>query len=166
MTNWNYADVWEVVADTQPDLPAVSQGDRRVDWREFDHRADGIARWLLELGAQHQDKVALYLTNSVEYLESMFAATKVGLVPVNTNYRYADDELVYLWDNADAVGVVFHGSFAERVERVRTGCPGSGGGCGWTTARVSARTGRSPTRSGPSAPPDGCGHPGAAVATT
>ncbi len=124
MTNWNYADVWEVVADTQPDLPAVSQGDRRVDWREFDHRADGIARWLLELGAQHQDKVALYLTNSVEYLESMYGATKAGLVPVNTNYRYADDELAYLWDNADAVGVVFHGSFAERVERVRTRVPG------------------------------------------
>ena len=31
----------------------------------------------------------------------MFAMFKAGLVPINTNYRYADDELVYLWDNAD-----------------------------------------------------------------
>ena len=68
--------------------------------------------------------MALYLTNSVEYLESMYGAIKAGLVPVNTNYRYADDELAYLWDNADAVGVVFHGSFAERAERVRTRVPG------------------------------------------
>ena len=46
----------------------------------------------------------------------MFAGFKAGLVPVNTNYRYVDDELVYLWDNADAVAVVFHGAFTERIE--------------------------------------------------
>ena len=45
------------------------------------------------------------------------------MVPVNTNYRYGDDELVYLWDNADAVGVVFHGSFVPNIERIRTRVP-------------------------------------------
>ena len=70
-----------------------------------------------------QDKVAHYLYNCPEYMESMFALFKAGLAPVNTNYRYADDELVYLWDNADAVAVVFHGCFAERCERVRDRVP-------------------------------------------
>jgi 3-oxocholest-4-en-26-oate---CoA ligase len=45
-------------------------------------------------------------------------------VPVNTNYRYTDDELVYLWDNADAVAVVFHGAFADGIERIRHRVPG------------------------------------------
>ena len=63
--------------------------------------------------------MALYLYNCPEYLEATFAAFKVGLVPINTNYRYADDELVYLWDNADAVAVVFHGAFVERIEGIR-----------------------------------------------
>ena len=40
----------------------------------------------------------------------MFGMFKAGLVPVNTNYRYGDDELVYLWTNADVVAVVFHGT--------------------------------------------------------
>lgn len=53
-----------------------------------------------------QDKVALYLHNCPEYLESTFAAAKVSLVPVNTNYRYADAELAYLWDNAAALAAV------------------------------------------------------------
>ena len=53
----------------------------------------------------------------------MFAIFKAGLVPVNTNYRYADDELVYLWDNADAVAVVFHGCFADASSGSATGCP-------------------------------------------
>ena len=43
MSNWNYADVWEIVADVQPDSIAVTQGDRNVAWRDFDHGADGIA---------------------------------------------------------------------------------------------------------------------------
>ena len=123
MAGWNYAEIWEVIAARIPDAPAQIQGDRRLSWREFDERANGIAHHLLEAGAQEQDKVAQYLFNCPEYLESMYAAWKAGLVPVNTNYRYADDELVYLWDNADAVAVVFHGTFTETIERIRDRVP-------------------------------------------
>ena len=123
MTAWNFATLWELAADAQPDSPAISQGDRTLVWRDFDRRADAVAATLLARGATHQDKVAQYLYNCPEYLESVFAAFKAGLVPVNTNYRYADDELLYLWDNADAVAVVFHGSFTERVDRIRHRLP-------------------------------------------
>ncbi len=122
-TSWNYAVVWEAVADAQPGSVAQVQGERRLTWAEMDHRADGIGRWLLGRGVGHQDKVALYLYNCPEYLEALFGALKVAAVPVNTNYRYADDELVYLWDNADAVAVVFHGDFGARIERVRARLP-------------------------------------------
>ena len=124
MSNWNYADVWETVADVQPDSIAVTQGERNMAWGEFDRGADGIARFLLDLGAVQQDKVAIYLYNSPEYLQTTFAAVKVGLVPVNTNYRYGDDELSYLWENADAIAVVFHGAFADRIEGILDRVPG------------------------------------------
>ena len=124
VTDWNYADVWETVADVQPEAIAVTQGDRNVAWEEFDRGADGIARFLLDLDAVQQDKVAIYLYNSPEYLQTTFAAVKVGLVPVNTNYRYGDDELSYLWENADAVAVVFHGAFTDRIERILERVPG------------------------------------------
>ncbi len=123
MNGWNYADVWETVAGIVPDAPAVVQGDRRLTWSQFDARANGVARALLEAGVSHQDKVAQYLYNCPEYLESFFAACKAGLVPVNTNYRYMDEELVYLWDNADAVAVVFHGAFTERIDHLRERVP-------------------------------------------
>ncbi len=118
-----FADVWEAVADARPDAQALVHGKRRVTWAEFDHRADGIAHALLDVGAQHQDKVAQYLYNGPEYLESLFGTCKAGLAPVNTNYRYADDELAYLWDNADAVAVVFHGAFVDTIERMRARVP-------------------------------------------
>ena len=118
MSGWNYAEIWERIATQIPDAPAQMQGDCTLSWREFDERANGVAHHLLAAGVEEQDKVAQYLHNCPEYLESMFASFKAGLVPVNTNYRYADDELVYLWDNADAVAVVFHGAFTETIERI------------------------------------------------
>jgi fatty-acyl-CoA synthase len=123
MPGWNFADVWEVIAEQIPDAPCQVQGDRRVSWGEFDRRANGVARTLLDRGAVEQDKVAQYLYNGPEYIESLFASFKAGLVPINTNYRYQDDELVYLWDNADCVAVVFHGAFTGTIERIRDRVP-------------------------------------------
>ena len=123
MSGWNYAEIWEAVAEQIPEAPAQVQGERTVTWREFDQRANGVAHHLLQAGVAEQDKVAQYLYNCPEYLESVFAAWKAGLVPVNTNYRYTDDELVYLWDNADAVAVVFHGAFSDNIERIRHRLP-------------------------------------------
>ena len=123
MPGWNFADVWEVIAQQLPDAPCQIQGDRRISWDEFDRRANGVAQTLLDAGVAEQDKVAQYLYNCPEYIESMFATFKAGLVPINTNYRYQDDELVYLWDNADCVAIVFHGAFTDTIERIRERVP-------------------------------------------
>ncbi len=120
---WNLADVWTAIAGRIPDALAQQQGDRTTTWADFDRRANGLARFLLDAGRAEQDKVAQYLYNCPEYLESVFGAFKAGLAVMNTNYRYAADELVYLWDNGDATTVVFHGSFAERCAEVRPRVP-------------------------------------------
>ena len=120
---WNFADVWEVVAAQLPDAPALVHGDLRRTWNEFDRRANGAATVLLDAGIGQQGKVAHYLYNCNEYLEALFGIWKAGLVPVNTNYRYTGDELVYLWDNADVEAVVFHGTFAPTIEAIRDRVP-------------------------------------------
>src|SRR3954452_14432728 len=119
MAAWNFADVWEVVASRLPDAPALVHGERVVDWRTFDAHADGVAAALLDAGLRRQDKVAQYLHNAPEYLETVYAAWKAALVPVNTNYRYGEDEIVALWENADVLAVVFHGCFSDLAGRVR-----------------------------------------------
>jgi acyl-CoA synthetase (AMP-forming)/AMP-acid ligase II len=120
----NFATVWEGIARAQPDLDCQVHGDRRLTWSEVDRRADAVADALLASGLGQQDKVAQYLYNCPEYLESVWACFKVGLVPVNTNYRYRGDELVYLWSNAEVKIVVFHARFAETIESIRTRLPG------------------------------------------
>jgi acyl-CoA synthetase (AMP-forming)/AMP-acid ligase II len=124
MSSWNFADAWEVVAEALPDAPATIHGDRRQTWSGFTARADALAAWLLEAGLRPGDTVAQYLYSCPEYLEGVFAAFKIGLPPVNTNYRYGAEELVYLWDNADCAAVMFHATFSDLVDEVRPRVPG------------------------------------------
>ena len=120
---WTFTEVWETVADVAPDRLALAHGETGVSWRDFNLRAEGIAAALRDAGMQPREKVALYLHNSPAYMESVFAALKVQLVPVNTNYRYTGDELVQLWTDADAAAVIFHGAFAAQADAVRARCP-------------------------------------------
>ena len=123
MSNWNYADVYEAIAPAQPDQPAIIQGDRVLSWGELEARSRSLANKLWQIAAEPQAKVAAYLYNSPEYLETTIASFRAGLVPVNTNYRYGAEELLYLWDNADVVAVVFHGSFSDTIEELRSSLP-------------------------------------------
>jgi acyl-CoA synthetase (AMP-forming)/AMP-acid ligase II len=120
---WNFADAWESVARQLPDALAQQYQNDVYSWADFNRRANGIAQSLLNAGVKQQDKVAQYMYNSPQYLESLFATFKAGLAPVNTNYRYTADELVYIWDNADVVAVVFHGIFAETIDQLRHRVP-------------------------------------------
>ena len=123
MAGWNLGDVFEAVADALPDRFALVQGARRVTWRGFDDRAARLAGALRGLGLREGSKVALYLYNCNEYEEVSFATFKLRGVHVNVNYRYLQDELAYLVDNADAEVVIFHGALGEHVAAVRHRCP-------------------------------------------
>ena len=117
--DWNFGTVFEAVADEIPDHTALVQGDRRHSWRALDERAARLAAALRELGLGPDSKVAFYLYNSNEYVETLLACFKLRAVPANVNYRYTADELAYLLDNSDAEAVVFHGSLGDRVDAVR-----------------------------------------------
>jgi len=123
VTAWNFADAYERVAAVVPDAPCQRQAGRVVTWAAFDRRANALAADLLAAGLGEQAKVAAYLTNCPEYLETYVAAFKAGLVPVNTNFRYGAEEVRYLLDNADAEAVVFDTSFAPVLDEARPRLP-------------------------------------------
>ncbi len=120
---WHLASIWETIADAVPHAPATIHGPQSRTWSAYEGRAARLASALAAAGIGHEAKLGLYLTNCPEYLEGQFAAFKVRAVPVNVNWRYLDDELVYLLDNADAEAIIFQGAFAERVASVRARLP-------------------------------------------
>jgi acyl-CoA synthetase (AMP-forming)/AMP-acid ligase II len=119
----NLADIWEAVADRRGEQPALVHGAQRTPFAAFDDRAARLAAALADHGIGRDAKVAMYLYNANEYLETTFAALKLRAVPVNVNYRYLEDELFYLLENSDAEALVFHGALAERVRAVRDRLP-------------------------------------------
>jgi 3-oxocholest-4-en-26-oate---CoA ligase len=112
------ATLWESIADTIGEAPALMHGEDVRTWREFDSRAARLAGALRSAGVAAGSKVAIDLFNSNEYLEVTFAALKIRAVPCNVNYRYLDDELYRLLDDSDAEVLVFHASLGDRVLRV------------------------------------------------
>jgi acyl-CoA synthetase (AMP-forming)/AMP-acid ligase II len=116
VSGWNVADVWDEIARLRPERQAVVRGDDVRSWARFEQGAALVAAGLREAGLRRQAKVAIYLHNSIEYLEVLYGAFKGSFVPVNTNYRYVDRELVALWQAADVEAVVFHGAFSTTVD--------------------------------------------------
>ena len=121
--DWNFASIYESVADALPDQTALIQGQRTRTWRELDNRSARFAAGLKAAGLRPDSKVASYLYNSNEYVEGLLGTFKLRAVPVNVNYRYLEAELVYLLDNSDAEALLFHGSLSEHVAKVAGRAP-------------------------------------------
>jgi len=111
----SFGTIWEAIARGLPDSVAISEPDRDYTFAEFDDRAARLAGALQGAGLGPGDKVACYLYNGAPYLETVFAAFKIGAVPVNANYRYTRDELTALLADADAAALVFSGDLAANV---------------------------------------------------
>jgi acyl-CoA synthetase (AMP-forming)/AMP-acid ligase II len=129
---WNLAFLHEAMAAEFPDRECLVFRERRFDWKQLTDRTRRLADVLRRHGLgchtpraglrnweSGQDHVALYLYNGNEYLEGMLGAFKARAVPFNVNYRYVDEELVYLFDNADTRAVVYHACFAPTLARIR-----------------------------------------------
>ena len=125
-SSFNMADVWEMAADAVPEREALVVGDQRRTYGELEDRANRLANHLAGRGVGPGDHVALYLENCAEYLEAMLAAWKLRAVPVNVNHRYVADELRYLLDDSDAVGVITQPSLAATVAAVVPDVPDVG----------------------------------------
>jgi acyl-CoA synthetase (AMP-forming)/AMP-acid ligase II len=111
----SFGTIWEAIARDRPDAVAISEPARDYTFAEFEDRAARLAAALAAAGIGPGDKVACYLYNGASYLETLFAAFKVGAVPVNANYRYTKDELTALLADADAAALVFSGDLAANV---------------------------------------------------
>jgi 3-oxocholest-4-en-26-oate---CoA ligase len=115
---FNLADLFECVAARVPEREAVIWGDTRLSFQQLDERATRLAHGLASLGVGQGNHVGVFMYSRPEYLETMVASYKIRSVPINVNYRYVADELLYLFDNADLVALVVEASFTPVVAEI------------------------------------------------
>src|SRR5580658_9378452 len=117
---WNFGDILDAIAPVlPPDAPALIHGERTVSWGELTRRSNNLARALTQHGAKPGDKIAFYMRNRPEYMETLAAAFKARLTHVNVNYRYTADEVLYIFDNSDAQTVVYGSEFRDIIAQIQ-----------------------------------------------
>ncbi|CAN5876616.1 acyl-CoA synthetase [soil metagenome] len=121
---YNIADLFERAVDAVPERPALVCGPRRLTYAELDEEANRLANHLLGEGFGNGDHIGIYGQNSAEWLVAMVAIFKIRAVPININFRYIEDELTYLFDNADLVALVHSREYIDRIDAVRRNVPG------------------------------------------
>ncbi|MEV6018975.1 MULTISPECIES: acyl-CoA synthetase [unclassified Streptomyces] len=127
---YNLADLFESVVDVVPDREALvyidhpgTGAERRLTYARLDAAANRLAHHLIDSGIRPGEHLGLHLYNGVEYLQTVLACLKARIVPVNVNYRYVEDELAYLYQDADLVALVFDAEFTGRVAAARPRAP-------------------------------------------
>jgi acyl-CoA synthetase (AMP-forming)/AMP-acid ligase II len=135
-TEFNLARVFDTVAAAVPDREVIVWRDRRLTFQELADRSRRLGACLHSRGlgvrterselAGHesgQDHLGIYLYNGNEYIESMLGAFYARVAPFNVNYRYVEDELLYLLNDAACRGLVYHECFAPTLAAIRDRLP-------------------------------------------
>jgi len=120
---FNAADIFEGVVQRIPDREAVVLGDTRLTYKELDARANKAAHALKKLNVSKGSHIGIYAFNCIEWLEIMLGAYKLCAIPININYRYVEEELKYLIDNADMEAIFFNQQFSEKLNNIADALP-------------------------------------------
>jgi fatty-acyl-CoA synthase len=121
----------EAVAAVIGDREFIIQGRRRYTYAQVVERATRLAAYLhtrglgckaerSTLGGHEvgQDLLGIYAYNGPEYVEAMLGSWRARVAPFNVNYRYVKNELHYLLADSGATALIYHATFAPRVNDV------------------------------------------------
>jgi acyl-CoA synthetase (AMP-forming)/AMP-acid ligase II len=96
-----------------PELVALSVSGKRLSFRELHQRIEQIAVELHRLGFKAGDRLAIHLPNESEYLELIYACSRLGVVVVPLNTRYPAHEVDLVLEDANPRGLVRHSSLSK-----------------------------------------------------
>ena len=101
------------IVSGKPDKVFVEIGGLEHTYRDFYTGVLTTASMLQELGVSRGDRVCLFMPNCVEYLYCWFGLSAIGAISVPINTAYKRDEIAYILNNAEAVGLVTDPSLAD-----------------------------------------------------
>jgi len=89
-----------------PDKESTIFGDRRITWAQLNEESNKLAVGLMKLGIAKDDKVGLWMPNSVEWIVSWFALSKLGAVIIPMDTWYKPSEAEYILGHSESVAVI------------------------------------------------------------
>ena len=77
VSNSTWGQVFDLTVSKYPDKEAFVFKDKRVMYKQAQDQVDGLAKGLLSLGVKRGDKVAIFMTNNLEWVYCHLAVAKV-----------------------------------------------------------------------------------------
>lgn len=93
-------------AQQHPHREAYVHGDQRVTWTELVELVDRRARALMAWGVEPGDRVALWMTNSLDWVVTYLSVIRIGGVLVSVNTAFTVAETAYVVGQSDSVLLV------------------------------------------------------------
>ena len=102
-----------------PDKEAVVDGEKRLTYRQLNGRVNRLAKALQFLGLKSGDRLSILSTNCVEYVETIMAAAKLGVLLVPLNWRLTPTELTFILKDSGTETLLFHPDLLETAAILR-----------------------------------------------
>ena len=92
---------------------------REMTWKDFDHRANRVAHFLLSQGIKKGDKVAILMMNCLDWLPIYFGILKSGALAVPMNFRFDAEEIKYCLELSETDMLIFGPEFIDRLDKIK-----------------------------------------------
>jgi fatty-acyl-CoA synthase len=90
-----------------------------ITYAEWNQRANRTANYLRSLGVCKGDRVAVYASNSSEYLDLFWAAPKIGAMLQNLNWRLTVHELKGIVESGAPKVLIYSEDWRSQVEELK-----------------------------------------------
>ena len=101
-----------------PDKPWIVTDDGSYSYGDINIRAGRIARGLAEAGVAAGDTVLLMLPDTIDYICTWCALSKIGAIEVPVNIHQRGSILSYLINDSRAQAMVLHAEYLEHITSV------------------------------------------------
>ena len=119
----NTLDFLSIATAICPERDCVVFEGKRYTFSQVNERSNRLANAFASLGIKKGDRVAVMQVNCSQYLESYYAAAKLGAILVPLNFRAKQEELDYLLNNSEAVAILVGDRYLDMVNALRNRLP-------------------------------------------
>jgi acyl-CoA synthetase (AMP-forming)/AMP-acid ligase II len=111
----NTTDFLSIAYAICPDRDGIVFEARRWTYAQINERVNCLANALDKLGIKKGDRIGMLHVNCNQYIETYFAAAKLGAIFVPLNFRAKADELTYMIANAEAKSLFIGSRYLDVV---------------------------------------------------